>query len=622
MPFSSAAASAAASKSCNGWVRVATGFRLVASSYAARTSETTTILATRTLEHSVDASKHFKTVLSSLSPQQAEWMKSVFPNSAHPTSDRSNNPIQHLGKTNTAEGAATTTSEFTEKSLNSSTVISSSDCNCQKKIDQIHQIPVTEPILRFDVDQNSSSTKPADDGVNGNEQSFGREKILNSTPTIPADLLSSSTFIPSSDVDENPPSNLPFTDQERYEGLREGRAVPASRFSRAAGFAALGVGIAMGTAAEYAARLLGSSSNSSGSSVVNDANADRLAATLCRMRGAALKMGQMLSIQDESLLPPALTRALKQVRQGADAMPKRQLLAQLRSELGENWRDKFLTFDEVPFAAASIGQVHRATIQGDNGGIKQVVVKVQFPGVANSISSDLNNLKMLVQMTGLAPRGLFIDNVIRVGREELQVECDYLRELENQKRFKQLVDNDPILQRERFLVPDVISDLTSRQVITSEYAPGGTIDKVSNLSQDERNRIGRYIMYLTIQELFVWRFMQTDPNWGNFLFDVGTGTTYLVDFGAARDYSKDFVDGYLRIVWASANRDEKTLFDISHRMNFLTGEENDLMLHAHKQSGFTVAEPFLKNEPFDFRGSNISSRLSEHTSVFLQHRLT
>jgi aarF domain-containing kinase len=81
------------------------------------------------------------------------------------------------------------------------------------------------------------------------------------------------------------------------------------------------------------------------------------------MRGAALKMGQMLSIQDESLLPPALTKALNQVRQGADSMPKRQLEKQLKSQLGHDWRDRFHTFDDVPFAAASIGQVHRATIR-------------------------------------------------------------------------------------------------------------------------------------------------------------------------------------------------------------------------------------------------------------------
>jgi aarF domain-containing kinase len=268
------------------------------------------------------------------------------------------------------------------------------------------------------------------------------------------------------------------------------------------------------------------------------------------------------------------------------------------------------------------GQVHRATIRDSDGNMKDVVVKVQYPGVAQSIESDLRNLTMLVKMSGLAPKGLFIENVIRVGRDELKVECNYINEMANQRRMKELVESDPLLVKEKFGVPEVIEDLTVAQVIISEYAPGGTIDNASDMDQEERNRIGRTILYLTMKELFVWRFMQTDPNWGNFLYDIGSGKATLIDFGATRSYSKEFVDGYLRIVWASANRDEETLMAQSTRMKFLTGEENEMMLEAHKLSGFTVGEPFWSNESFDFRGSSISSRLSEHTSVFLRHRLT
>lgn len=308
-------------------------------------------------------------------------------------------------------------------------------------------------------------------------------------------------------------------------------------------------------------------------------------------------------------------------------MPKQQLFQQLEEQLGENWRDRFVSFEEAPFAAASIGQCHRAVVERNNsinGAMerKEVVVKVQYPGVGRSIESDLQNLSMLVTMTGLAPKGLFIENVIRVGKEELKVECDYLREMQFHKRMQQLVLSDSELIKNKFVVPDVIDELSTHEVLTTEFFRGGTIDKVSAFDQEERNRIGRTILYLTMKELFEWRFMQTDPNWGNFLYDVGTRTTGLIDFGATREYPKSFVDGYLRIVWASANRDENSLMEQSERMNFLTGEENEAMLHAHKQSGFTVGEPFWENEPFDFRGSNISTRMGEHTAVFLRHRLT
>ena len=291
--------------------------------------------------------------------------------------------------------------------------------------------------------------------------------------------------------------------------LREGQAVPSSRVGRAFGFATLGAGLVWGTVGELTSRLVGGGSSGGGNAVTTDANADRLAATLCRMRGAALKMGQMLSIQDETLLPPALTRALKQVRQGADAMPNHQLVKQLRSELGdgtsddEAWRSRFRSFEELPFAAASIGQVHRATVvDKETGSLRPVVVKVQYPGVAQSIESDLGNLNMLVKMSGLAPKGLFIENVMRVGRDELKVECNYLNEMANQETFQDLVRSDPILRKNKFVVPDVFEDLTTELVITTAYAPGGTIDKVSHLDQEERNRIGRTILYLTMQELF------------------------------------------------------------------------------------------------------------------------
>ena len=183
----------------------------------------------------------------------------------------------------------------------------------------------------------------------------------------------------------------------------------------------------------------------------------------------------------------------------------------------------------------------------------------------------------------------------------------------NQETFQTLVNSDKVLQENKFVVPDTFEDLTTLEVITTGFAPGGTIDKVSHLDQEERNRIGRTMLYLTMQEIFECRLMQTD---------LGTGTTTLIDFGATREFSKSFVDGYLRIVWASANRDEETLMAQSRKMNFLTGEENEIMLNAHKLSGFTVGEPFWKDEPFDFQGSKISSRMSEHTSAFLRHRLT
>lgn len=204
-------------------------------------------------------------------------------------------------------------------------------------------------------------------------------------------------------------------DAERKKQMHE-RAVPSTQFGRMVGFGSLAFRMAMGEAVDRASYAM---SGNTGPRYISDENAERLAESLCRMRGAALKLGQMLSLQDETALPPSLSKALERVKQAADYMPKRQLEAQLESQLGADWRSKVLEFDPIPIAAASIGQVHRAKLLDGT----EVAMKIQYPGVAESIDSDLMNLKRLVQMTNLLPPGLFVDKIIEVAKVELKAEC-------------------------------------------------------------------------------------------------------------------------------------------------------------------------------------------------------
>lgn len=142
--------------------------------------------------------------------------------------------------------------------------------------------------------------------------------------------------------------------------------------------------------------------------------------------------------------------------------------------------------------------------------------------------------------------------------------------------------------------------------------------------QEVRNHVARLMLRCTINELFDWRFMQTDPNWGNFLFDRETGKMSLIDFGACREYRKDFVDDYLKLVWSAANQDDAEIMRVSQKLKFLTGDETKGMMKAHLQAGLVVGEPFVDRggEAFDFHGSNITARLSQHGDTFMKHRLT
>ncbi|KAF5197867.1 Atypical kinase coq8b protein [Thalictrum thalictroides] len=395
--------------------------------------------------------------------------------------------------------------------------------------------------------------------------------------------------------------------------LRE-RKVPSTPISRALGFASLGAELLWGTIQESGKRVLYGNTDSEHKSVVlSEQNAQRLALALCRMRGAALKIGQMLSIQDESLVPAPILAALEMVRQGADVMPRSQLNQVLDTELGPDWTSKLQCFDYEPLAAASIGQVHRAVTKDG----LQVAMKIQYPGVADSISSDIKNVKLLLDYTNLIPKGLYLDKAMKVSEEELSRECDYELEANNQKRFCALLSN-----AEGFYVPVVMDDISSRRVITSELVTGVPIDKVVLLSQETRDYVGKKLLELSLRELFVFRFMQTDPNWSNFLYDERTNVINLIDFGAAREYPKSFVDDYLRMVLACANCDGERVVEMSRRLGFLTGMESDVMLDAHVQAGFLAGLPFSKPGGFDFRSTNITQSISNLGATMLKHRLS
>jgi len=417
-----------------------------------------------------------------------------------------------------------------------------------------------------------------------------------------------------------PPEEKEELEQELRKRMRQ-RAVPSTPLQRVLGFGSLAAGLAWGTFAE-SVRRTGSGNGGFRSAAMSDANAERLASALSGMRGAALKLGQMLSIQDESVLPAPLSRALERVRSNADMMPTRQLESVMKAELGEDWRSKFDEFDDTPIAAASIGQVHKGFLKDG----RKVAVKVQYPGVADSIDSDIRNLQRLLSFGNFLPPGLFIDEIVQVAKEELTRECDYEQEALHQQRFAHLIREVPMFEG-RVHVPEIIPELCSARVLTSEFVSGKPVDQTaSKLSQERRNEIAQFQLEITMRELFEWRFMQTDPNWGNYLYDAdaagGKGVLNLIDFGAAREFPERFVDDYAELVWAAANGDKETMVQVSKDMGFLTGDESPAMTEAHVRAGLVVGEPFFTHKPFDFHGSGITRRIAEYSETFAKHRLT
>ncbi|CAH6789585.1 atypical kinase COQ8A, mitochondrial isoform X2 [Phodopus roborovskii] len=401
------------------------------------------------------------------------------------------------------------------------------------------------------------------------------------------------------------------------ERARE-RKVPVTRIGRLANFGGLAVGLGFGALAEVAKKSL-RPENSTGKKAVLDsspflseANAERIVSTLCKVRGAALKLGQMLSIQDDAFINPHLAKIFERVRQSADFMPLKQMTKTLNNDLGPHWRDKLEYFEERPFAAASIGQVHLARMKGG----REVAMKIQYPGVAQSINSDVNNLMAVLNMSNMLPEGLFPEHLIDVLRRELVLECDYQREAAYAKKFRELLKDHPF-----FYVPEIVDELCSPHVLTTELITGFPLDQAEGLSQEVRNEICYNILVLCLRELFEFHVMQTDPNWSNFFYDPQQHKVALLDFGATREYDRSFTDLYIQVIRAAADQDREAVLKKSIEMKFLTGYEVKAMEDAHLDAILILGEAFASEEPFDFGTQSTTEKIHNLIPVMLKHRL-
>ncbi|KAI0444589.1 ABC1-domain-containing protein [Xylaria telfairii] len=397
--------------------------------------------------------------------------------------------------------------------------------------------------------------------------------------------------------------------------LRESK-VPATRLSRIWNYSGLAAGMLGGALTEGISRGFGGGGQ--GSVMFSADNMERLVAKLSRMRGAALKLGQMMSFQDSKMLPKPIQDVLQRVQDRADYMPAWQRDRVLVASLGPEWRDLFEDFEETPIAAASIGQVHRATLKSG----EKVAVKIQFPGVADSINSDLDNISMLLLASGMLPKGLYLNKTIDNARTELGWECDYERELACGKRFKTLLADE----EDVFTVPEVYAHASGKHVLTMQFMEGVGVTRVkgSSLTQAQRDWIGTQILRLCLREIVEFRFMQTDPNWTNFLYNAGTNKLELLDFGASREFPADFVAQYVTLLAAAARLDRDAVLDYSRRLGYLTGHESRAMLDAHVASILTLAEPFLRSAPeiYDFADQTITERVRDLIPVMVRERLS
>jgi predicted unusual protein kinase regulating ubiquinone biosynthesis (AarF/ABC1/UbiB family) len=377
--------------------------------------------------------------------------------------------------------------------------------------------------------------------------------------------------------------------------------VPTTRLGRLVRLGFTAGELAAGGMAEGVRRLTGIEPQDAVNVFLTAANAQKLAKRLAGMRGAAMKMGQVLSMEGADILPPEFTEALAILRDSANTMPHTQIRRVMGREYGKGWEDRFECFDYEPIAAASIGQVHRVVTRDG----RELALKIQYPGVARSIDSDVDNMAMFLRMANILPVEIDVSGIIAEAKRQLRQEADYTVEAEYLRDYRTLVEDD-----ERFLVPRVHADFTTRRVLAMDYVTGEPLESLGDegVPQELRDRVGALLEQLMFRELFEFRTMQTDPNFANYFYQPEGDRIVLLDFGSTTTFEKSFTERYRRISPALIEKDDGAVRHYAEQIGYL--DPNDSSEHAERVLNVIrmVCEPIRYDEVYDFGRSDMAAR--------------
>ncbi|TXC70159.1 AarF/ABC1/UbiB kinase family protein [Sphingomonas ginsenosidivorax] len=391
------------------------------------------------------------------------------------------------------------------------------------------------------------------------------------------------------------------------------RAVPSGRLSRLGVFGKLAGGVAGGVIAEGARRLADGQRPRMGDLLMTPANVGRVADQLSHLRGAAMKLGQMISLDSGEFLPPELTQILAKLRDRAHHMPPAQLQQVLARDWGKDWRRRFARFDAHPVAAASIGQVHRARTHDG----RDLAIKVQYPGVRESIDADVDNVATLLRVSGALPRTIDIAPLLAEAKRQLHEEADYRREGEQLARFGALLADSP-----DYVVPAFDREFSGDDVLAMSFVDGVPIETLESAEQDVRDTAIRKLVALVLRELFEFGLMQTDPNFANYRYQPATGKLVLLDFGAARAVQSETVEGYRTLMLTGLAGDRDAVREAAVSAGFL----GDAAVTRHRVLVDRMIDVVLgelnRPGPFDFADRAFVAVLREQGAAMANDRDT
>ncbi len=380
--------------------------------------------------------------------------------------------------------------------------------------------------------------------------------------------------------------------------MNESRRLPSSRVGRLSKLGRLAGGVLGGAMGAGVKQLAQGRIPDLSEMLMTPGNFRRLSDRLAEMRGAAMKLGQLISMEGGDFIPPELNELLARLRKNAYSMPLGQVVDVLNRNWGPGWDQQFKRFFFTPLASASIGQVHEARLRDGT----RVAVKIQYPGVRDSIDSDVDNVTSLLKLLNIVPRHLDIDSLLGEAKLQLHQEADYRGEAQHLASFHRLLKQDS-----RFQVPGVFSQWSTDEVLCMEFLDGEPIESLRQRPAEERNQVASSLLDLSLNELFAWGLVQTDPNFANF------HKIQLFDFGASRVYSIERRAAFRDLIRASMQASPAAMQRAAERVGYLKAGDPQPYCDLVIRLIMTACEPLTIRDVYDFGQSDLASRMAEIT---------
>ncbi|TXD35607.1 AarF/ABC1/UbiB kinase family protein [Lujinxingia vulgaris] len=385
---------------------------------------------------------------------------------------------------------------------------------------------------------------------------------------------------------------------------------PVSRSKRFARLATMTAQVASNYTRERVSSVFrNEEANEQARQATNLANGELIAKTLGDLKGAVMKIGQMASAGSD-LLPKELSEPLKALQKDAPPMPYEVIAEQIERELGQPPELLFKSFEKEPFASASIGQVHRAVT--DDG--RDVVVKVQYPGVDEACDSDLKQLKFVLKLTGINRnhRRAF-DALFEEISDRLHEELDYCNEADNVRLFAELHKDDDYI-----VVPQVVGERSSQRVLTLTFEGGDRLEELAAYPQETRDQIGERLYRMSLSQIFRHRAVHADPNPGNYAFRPD-GTIVLYDFGCVKHVSEDVARDFADIIAAGMNEDYDAMEDAMVRIGARQVDGPPVPQDFYVAWREDMMTPCVKEHIYDFASADLHERAPKRLRASIKY---